>query len=223
MSRMPKEGIESLKSSESIESDPIDLGVMRLRIAIVIVLLVPSSLTFGSTFDFSFNDSAGALKYSSPIGETIPIHGNADFQTGVLADKANNYLFEAGILLKGDPNEDAAGWLAVGGKALAGLIHNYLPGTTQDAESLMIGGELGYIIPAAKRYSAAFYDYFGPGVTSFGVADRAYQWGAHLDYDLNSGAKIYVEYREIDFRIRATGRSATLDSGIYVGIKLGLK
>ena len=194
-----------------------------MRIAFVIVLLFSNSLAFGNTFDFSFNNSAAAIKYSSSAGAVIPNHGNADFQGGVLADKANNNIFEAGILLKGDSNENAQGWLALGGKALVGTIHNYQPGTTQYAESLMIGGELGYIIPAANRYSVAFYDYFGPGVTTFGVADRAYQWGAHLDYDLNSGAKIYVEYREIDFRIKATGQSPALDSGVYVGIKLGLK
>jgi hypothetical protein len=192
---------------------------MIFRIAIALVFLVSSSLTFGNTFDFSFNDSAGALKYTA----AIPNHENADFEGGALADKANNNLFEAGIMLKGEPNENAAGWLALGGKALAGLIHNYQPGTTLNAESLMIGGELGYIIQANKRYSVAFYDYLGPGATTFGVANRAYQWGGHLDYDLNSGAKLYVEYRETDFRITATGQSATLDSGIYVGIKVGLK
>lgn len=192
-----------------------------LRIAIVIVLLISNQMAFGDALDFSFNNDAGALKYSSPAG-AIPIQGNADFEVGMLANKANNYLLETGLLVKGDKSEDAAGWLAVGGKVLAGIIHNYLPGKTQNVGALMIGGELGFVFPAAKKFSVALYDYFGPGATTFGDADRAYQWGAHLDYDLNSASKIYFEYRETDFRITSTRQSATLDSGTYVGIRLTL-
>jgi len=192
------------------------------RIAIIVALLIFHPFVLANSFDFSFNNNAGALKYSVPAGAAIPIQGNTDFQAGILANKANNYLLEAGLLVKGDMGEDAGGWLAVGAKALAGIIHNYLPGKTQNVGALTIGGELGFIFPAEKKFSVAFYDYFGPGAATFGDADRAYQWGAHLDYNLNSGAKIYFEYRETDFRMISTRQSATLDSGTYVGIRLAL-
>jgi predicted porin len=195
---------------------------MMIRVVIAVVLLITQQLAFGNTIDFSFNNDAGALKNISPVGSTLPIQGNANFQVGVLANKANNYIFEAGMVVKGEQGEDAGGWLALGTKALVGIIHDYLPGTTQIGESIMIGGELGYIFPTARKFSVAIYDYFGPGATTFSDADRAYQWGMHLDYDLNSGAKIYIEYREADFRMTATRQSATIDSGTYVGIKLSL-
>jgi hypothetical protein len=193
-----------------------------LRIAIVVVLLISIPFAFGDTFEFSFNNDAGTLKYGIPAGAAIPIQGNSDFQFGMLANKYNNYLFEAGLLVKGEMGEDAGGWLAVGSKALAGIIHNYIPGKTQNVGAITIGGELGFIFPAAKKFSVAFYDYFGPGAATFGDADRAYQWGAHIDYDLNSGSKIYLEYREADFRIISTKQSTTLDSGTYAGIRLTL-
>jgi hypothetical protein len=196
---------------------------MKFRVAIFIVLLISHPMAFGNAIDFSFNNEAGALKIITPAGSTLPIQGNADFQVGLLANKVNNYLLEAGVVVKGEQGEGARGWLALGAKAVAGIIHNYPRGTTQNAESLMIGGELGFVFPAAKRFSIALYDYFGPGITTFSDADRAYQWGLHLDYDLNSGAKVYVEYRETDFRMTSTRQSATLDGGTYVGIKLGLK
>ena len=192
------------------------------RVVIAVVLLFFHTLSFGNSFDFSFNNDAGALKIFTPVGSTLPIQGNANFHGGFLADKVNNYILEAGLEVKGEQGEDAGGWLALGAKALVGIIHNYPPGTTQITESIMIGGDLGYVFPAARRFSVAFYDYFGPGATTFSDADRAYQWGMHLDYDLNSGAKIYVEYREADFRMTATRQNTTLDSGTYVGIKLAL-
>jgi hypothetical protein len=192
------------------------------RIALVFVLLFSNPAAFGNTFEFSFNNEAGALKYSFPAEGAIPIQGNSDFQIGVLGNKFNNYLLEADLMVKGEMSEDSAGWLTIGGKALAGVIHNYQPGKILNVGALAIGGELGFIIPAAKKFSVAFYDYFGPGAATFGDADRAYQWGAHVDYDLNSGAKIYFEYRETDFRIKNTGQSATLDGATYVGIKLAL-
>lgn len=189
-------------------------------IAILAALFFLNPSAFGNTFDFSFNNDAGALKYNVPAGDTIPIQGEPELAAGILANKANNYLVEAGLLVRGGASEDAVGWLAVGSKALVGVIHNYLPGKTQNVGALTIGGELGFVFPAAKKFSIAFYDYFGPGPTTFGDADRAYQWGGHLDYDLNSGAKLYFEYRETDFRILATKQSATLDSGTYVGVRL---
>ena len=160
------------------------------RIAIFAVLIICNPSAFGNTFEFSFNNEAGTLKYGTPAGAAIPIQGNSDFQFGLLANKYNNYLLEAGLLVKGENSEDAVGWLSIGGKALAGVIRNYLPGKAQNVGALTIGGELGFIFPAAKKFSVAIYDYFGPGAATFGDADRAYQWGAHLDYDLNSGAKI---------------------------------
>jgi predicted porin len=196
---------------------------MKFRVAIFFILLISHPVAFGSAIDFSFNNEAGALKIISPAGSTLPIQGNANFQVGMLANKVNNYLLEAGVVVKGEQGEDARGWLALGAKALAGIIQNYPPGNTQTAQSIMIGGELGFVFPAAKRFSIAVYDYFGPSITTFSDADRAYQWGLHLDYDLNSGAKVYVEYRETDFRMTSTKQSATLDSGTYAGIKLGLK
>jgi len=44
--------------------------------------------------------------------------------------------------------------------------------------------------------------------------------GLHADYEVNTGTKVYVEYRETNFGITATGQTATLDSGTYLGIKL---
>jgi hypothetical protein len=196
---------------------------MKVRIAFITVLLISSSAAFGNIFDFSFNNSAGALKYNRPLDSAIPFHGDAIFQTGLLIDKVNNFILDVGVVVNGDRGEDAGGWLSIGTKALVGSIQNYLPGTTQNVASLMLGGELGYTFPAATRYSVAFYDYFGPSATTFGDANRAYQWGAHLDYDLNSGAKIYCEYREADFQITTTKQTTMLDSGAYVGIRLMFK
>jgi predicted porin len=186
---------------------------------IPIFLLVASPLVMADSLDVSFNNDALAFKYSSAMAALI--QGNSDLQFGLLYNDAMNSLADVGLLIKGD-DSDSGMTITVGTSLIAGMIKNYAPGTTQNVESIVIGAELGYIFPVAKQISIAFYYFAGPQITTFGDADRANQWGAHLDYEVNAGTRVYFEYRQTDFRITATGLTATVDSGTYMGVKLAL-
>lgn len=188
-----------------------------LRSLITIFLLVVSPMAFSGALDLSVSNNAAALQYdSSNAGES---KAGSNFQVGMLYNESSmNSLADAGLMVKGEENTGFV--LAVGAKALFGVIKNYVPGTTLDATAITIGGEVKYIVPADKQLSAAIY-YFGSSqVVTFGDANRADQWGLRLNYEVSQGTKIYVEYREADFGIKSTGQTAVLDNGAYVGVRL---
>jgi predicted porin len=174
-------------------------------------------MAFSGALDLSVSNNAAALQYdSSNAGES---KAGSNFQVGMLYNGSSmNSLADAGLMVKGEENTGFV--LAVGAKALFGVIKNYVPGTTLDATAITIGGEVKYIVPAEKQLSAAIY-YFGSSqVVTFGDANRADQWGLRLNYEVSQGTKIYVEYREADFGIKSTGQTAVLDNGAYVGVRL---
>jgi predicted porin len=191
---------------------------MVFRRIFTVFLLITSPLVFADALDISLNNNAAAFKYSTSAGGLV--QGNSDLHVGVLYNSSMNTLGDAGMLVKGDEGDSSGASLAVGAKVLVGMIKNYIPGTTQNVAAIVIGGELGYAFPAAKQLSVAL-DYFaGPSITTFGDANRANQWGVHCDYEVSPGTKVYVEYREANFGITSTGKTATVDNGTYVGVKL---
>ncbi len=191
---------------------------MMFRRIITVLLLIASPLAVADALDISLNNNAAAFKYSLAAGALI--QGNSDFHVGILYNDSMNTLAEAGLLVKGDEGDSPGLTLAVGAKTVVAMVKNYIPGTTQNVAAIEIGGELGYAFPAAKQLSTAFYYFAGPKITTFGDANRANQWGLHADYEVSPGTKVYVEYREANFGIIATGQTATVDSGTYLGVKL---
>ena len=188
------------------------------RLIISALLLIISPLAFADTLDLSLNNNAVAFNYITSAAGLMP--SNADLQVGFLYNDSMNTLANAGLIVKADNADSTDLTLAVGTKVLVGMIKNYAPGTTQNVAALVIGGELSFTPPAAKQLTAAIYYFAGPHITTFGDADRSNQWGAHVDFEVNPGTKVYAEYRETNFGIAATGQTATVDSGLYVGLKL---
>ena len=191
---------------------------MKLTRTLSLLLLFTSPLALADAFDISLNNNAIAASYS--LSAAALIQGNSDVNAGILYNDSMNSLADIGLLVKGDDGEGAAMTLGVGAKALVGMIKNYIPGTTQNVGAIVIGGELGFAFPAAKQLSAGFYYFAGPKITTFGDANRANDWGLHLDYEVSPGTKVYIEDREVNFGIISTGQTATLDSGTYMGVRM---
>ena len=191
---------------------------MKFTRALSLLLFFTSPLALADAFDISLNNNAIAASYS--LSAAALIQGNSDVNAGILYNDSMNSLADIGLLVKGDDGEGAAMTLGVGAKALVGMIKNYIPGTTQNVGAIVIGGELGFAFPAAKQLSAGFYYFAGPKITTFGDANRANDWGLHLDYEVSPGTKVYIEDREVNFGIISTGQTATLDSGTYMGVRM---
>jgi predicted porin len=193
-------------------------GVTMIYIrAIAVLLMTASPLAFSDALDVSLNNNAVAFKYGASAAGLI--QGNADIRLGALYNgNSMNSLGEAGLLVKADDGDSQEATLAVGVKALTGVIKDAIPNTTLNVGAVVVGGELSYAFPAAKQLSAAFYFFTSPKIITFGDSNRANQWGMHLDYEVSPGTKVYVEYREANFGITSTGKTAMLDGGTYMGI-----
>lgn len=191
---------------------------MMFRRIFAIFLLISSPLAVADALDISLNNNSAAFNYNTAAGALI--QGNSEVHIGLLYNDSMNTLAEAGLLVKGEEGDASGLTLSVGAKLLVGMIKSYVPGTTQNVDAIVIGGELGYTFPAVKQVSAALEYFAGPKITTFGDADRANQWGLRLDYEVGPGTKVYVKYEEANFGITNTGQTATLDSGTYLGVKL---
>jgi len=191
---------------------------MILRHITALLLLIACPMAIADSLDMSLNNNAIAFTLNTSAAAFAS--GNTDLYFGMLYNDSMNSLIDAGLVVKAEQGDTSDMTLAVGAKAVVGMIKNYLPGTAQNVDAIVIGGELNYIFPAVKQLSAAFYYFVGPRITTFGDADRANQWGIHLDYEVTTGTKVYVEYRDTNFGITSTGQTATLDSGSYFGVKI---
>ena len=191
---------------------------MMPRLITALLLLIACPLAVADSLDMSLNNNAVAFTLNTSAASLVS--GNTDLHLGLLYNDSMNTLADAGLIVKADEGDTSEMTLAVGTKVLVGIIKNYMPGTTQNVDAVVIGGELGYVFPAVKQLSAAFDYFVGPKISTFGDANRANQWGLHLDYEVSPGTKAYVEYRETNFGITSTGQTAALDSGTYVGVKL---
>ncbi len=187
------------------------------RRVITVLLLIASPLAFADALDISLNNNAAAFRYNTPASALV--QGNSDFTVGLLYNDSMNTLADAGLLVKGDEGDASGLVLSVGSKVLVGMIKNYST-STLNVSAIVIGGELSYSLPAIKQLSVAFYYFAGPKITTFGDANRANQWGLHMDYEVSPGTKVYVEYRETNFGVTSTGETAKLDGGTYLGVKL---
>ena len=137
---------------------------MMLRRLITVSLLIASPLACADALDISLNNNAAAFAFTTSAGAVV--QGNSEFHIGVTYNDSMNTLAEGGMLVRGDEGDTTGASLAVGAKALVGMIKNYIPGTTQNVGAIAIGGELGFVAPAAKQLSAGIYYFGGPKITT---------------------------------------------------------
>jgi len=143
-------------------------------------------------------------------------NGTAEMQSGYTYNAQGSGLVDTGLIVSGAGEQDSASGFAGGAgvKALAGQIHQ--GGMSDFVACIALGGQLGYVFPAAPSF-AVVSDFFASlKITSYGNADRFNQFGIRLEMG-PPHAKFFVGYREITFDIIGTG-AVSFDRGGYTGI-----
>lgn len=169
------------------------------------------------SFDVNLNNNAAQFQFSASAGELAE---GADLHAGLLYNDVNNVFLDAGLLAKGPDSggEEGGPILAVGAKAVYGMVHEKLrPGTVDNGAAIAVGGEFGFAVPEAPV--AVVLEYYGsPKIMTFADAERFSQYSLRLEVTASPQAKIYLAYREIGFGIKQVG-SLVIDSGAVIGLK----
>jgi hypothetical protein len=188
---------------------------MLLRSLVSVALLAVSATAFADAVDINLNDTSAQLQYKAAMGGTNL--GKSELDMGVLYNQKNNLLGEVGILVKDDVGGNAPGVsVGVGLKALSARIAT----VNANASALAVGGMVRYSPPAERRLAFVGQLYLSPNIITFGGANRYLETGARAEYEIIPQAVVYLGYRNISFNMKNSGRNATFDEGVNIGVRM---
>lgn len=197
--------------------------VMLLSRVLVISSLIFSSTAFaeGSGLDVNLNNNAAQFQFIAEASDLV--EGNSALHAGYLYNDSGNMFVDAGLIVKGEGEEEAGPIIAMGVKAVLGTVDRTataLVAASRDTGSaIAVGGELGYMFPTAIPVGIVAEYYVAPKILAFADAERFNQFTIRLELVVSPQAKAYFGYREIGFGFKTTG-SGVVDSGTFVGVAL---
>ena len=184
---------------------------------LVISLLVLSPAAFAGGVDINLNNTT--LQFQGSASASDFIEGNSELHAGLLFNDLNNIFVDAGLVVRGGGEEEAASGpiAAAGVKAVFGSIHRVASTTAEFGSAIAVGGEFGYALPTVAPVAIVVEYFFSTKILTFADAERFNQFGLRLELMGSPQAKVYLGYREIGFGLKSGG-SATLDSGTVLGV-----
>lgn len=184
---------------------------------IVVFLLIFSRAAFAGGVDINLNNTTLQFQASSSASDFI--EGNSELHAGLLFNDLNNIFVDAGLIVRGGGEEEAASGpiASVGAKAVYGSIHRVAPTTIDTGSAIAVGGEFGYAFPSAVPAALVAEYFFSTKIMTFADTERFNQFGLRLELMGSPQAKVYLGYREIGFGLKSGG-SVTLDSGTVLGV-----
>ena len=188
---------------------------MFLSRIVAIFLLAISTTAMADTIDLNFRDTSAQFQYKSSMGRDAL--GKTEFHMGVLYanySNQNNILADFGILVKDDVGSNAPGFSV--GVGIKGLVAR----TMSHNDSAIALGAMGrYSPPAISRLGIVGELYISPSIVTFGDANRYFETGVRVEYEVIPQAAAYVGYRKIQLGLK-TASDVTLDEGAFVGVRL---
>lgn len=172
--------------------------------------------TFAGAVDASLNDDTAYLKYIKEIGTFTSSADRyvekSDLTFGLLFNENDDFMLTGSLMSMGQLNgTEHPVKIGIGGKAYyadadAGF----------DAGALALGGRLSYAIPANKNISIGGEAFYAPSITSFGDADKFYEFSAKIEMQVLSTASIYLGYRSIEADLDSN-IDIEFDEGAHIG------
>ncbi len=188
---------------------------MLLRSLFSVSLLAISASAYADAVDINLRDTSAQLQYKAGMGGTNM--GKAEFGMGVLYTQKNSLMGEMGIMVKDDIGGNAPGVsVGVGMKLLVAKVRP----ANFSASALAVGGMVRYSPPAERRLGFVGEFYLSPNIITFGGADRFWQTGARVEYEIIPQASVYLGYRNVSFNQKNTGLNAIIDDGFHVGARM---
>lgn len=184
---------------------------------LVISLSFFSPAACAGSVDINLNNTA--MQFQGGASASDFIEGNSELHAGMLFNDLNNIFVDAGLIVRGGGEEEAASGpiTAAGVKAVFGSIHRVASTTIDTGSAIAVGGEFGYAFPTVTPVALVVEYFFSTKIMTFVDAERFNQFGLRLELMGSPQAKVYLGYREIGFGLKSGG-STTLDSGTVLGV-----
>lgn len=186
---------------------------MRLRASIAVLVMLVSAEAGARELDLSLSNDTALLRYAQPISYNA--YGHTDVDLGFMYTESDDVMVQGGIEMMGEAGSHAPGLhFGVGVKAYGVSLDS-----GDDVGSITLGAKAWYVPPQLNRLGLVTQLYFGPDVTTFGDADRFYDFSARAEYEVLPAAAVYVGYRNVRARLE-NNVDVDLDKGWHLGVRM---
>ncbi|MCG5536305.1 YfaZ family outer membrane protein [Ectothiorhodospira mobilis] len=141
--------------------------------------------------------------------------GGADLSMGLFFDDEDDVMLSTGLSVAGVPAGERPLTFGVGAKAYFGFLDE----PDRDFQSIGLGGEVRYTIPANTPMYVSASAHYAPKVTTFGDADDFYDLGLRYELEVTPGARGFIGYRLMEADLERGG-DFELDDNIHFGVRL---
>lgn len=186
---------------------------MRLRASVAALIMLLGAEAGARELDLSLSNDTALLRYATPISYSG--YGRTDVDVGFMYTESNDVMVLGGIEMMGEAGSHAPGLhFGVGVKGYGVSLDS-----GDDVGSITLGAKGWYVPPQLNRMGLVAQLYFGPDVTTFGDAERFWDFSARAEYEVLPEAALYVGYRNVRTRL-INNRDVDLDKGWHVGLRM---
>ncbi len=177
-------------------------------------LCVSSMAVSAQEIDLSLSKDTALLSYTMPINYSAAGRTDADF--GLLYTEDNDMLVMAGIAMSGEAGSQVPGLDGGVGFKFYGVSMD----NGADIGAVALGGMLKYELPGLNRVSLVGALNYAPNITTFGDADRLWDFNARVEFEVLPAAIVYLGYRDVGARMDINKLDIDLDKGAHIGLKM---
>ncbi|SEQ45573.1 hypothetical protein SAMN05421693_13311 [Ectothiorhodospira magna] len=186
---------------------------MRERLMAVVCLMGMAPVASGHTLDIYLSQKTAQFNFitdSSAIG-----FGGADLFFGLFFNEDSDYMLTTGMNVRGVPAGEQPLTFGVGGKLYLGFVDE----PDQTFQSLGLGGEVRYTIPANTPMFFALEGYYAPPITSLSNGDGLWDLAVRYELEVTPGAAGFIGYRRVEVDLDKQ-EDYRLDDRFHFGIRI---
>ena len=186
---------------------------MKLRAGVAALLCVCAAEAGARELDLSLSNDTALLRYATPISYSGAGHTDADM--GFMYTEDDNVMILGGIEMMGEAGSHAPGMhFGVGVKGYGVSLDS-----GDDIGSVALGAKGWFVPPQMNRMGVVGKFYFGPDITTFGDAEKFWDFSVRGEYEVLPEAAVYVGYRNVRAKLK-NNIDVDLDKGWHIGLRM---
>ena len=178
--------------------------------ALTVIVASASSAT-ADWLDINLNDNSLFLDYSYMPMEHSNLHTNFSYLYHSDDDEDDVHMGVLGLFVAERFSEHTSA-------ALGGRLYGF-DAAGEKAMVIAIGGTVRQNFPFAPLLGVEASGHIAPKVTSFGKAERFFEGGIRIFYEVLVNADVYLGYRNVQVK-HENASSETVEDGVHFGLRM---
>ena len=141
--------------------------------------------------------------------------GGADLRLGLLFNEDNDYMGNAGLIVRGAAVGERPFDFGLG----AGIYYASVNKPSSSVAALALGLGIKYIIPGSTPVSIGGNLFYAPDITTFSDADSLLDFRIRAEVDVLPNATVFIGYRGLSVDLIGSGNRDIDDNG-HLGVRI---